>query len=140
MQYLLFGHREDSTCRKVSKNCECQRQTRNNNNRQKTVAFLGCLYFPFVRRQRPALGECLAHLAAAMPVAFLEPELNEFNMFSVYTTKTPRERSSEFPQIAVIFSSFSSPLISSIISLLAQFWVFPTKWRSYALTSQSWRF
>ncbi|PWA22349.1 hypothetical protein CCH79_00018225 [Gambusia affinis] len=42
--------------------------------------------------QRPALGECLAHLAAAMPVAFLEPALNEFNSFSVYTTKTPRER------------------------------------------------
>ncbi|TMS07041.1 Ryanodine receptor 1 [Larimichthys crocea] len=42
--------------------------------------------------QRPALGECLAHLAAAMPVAFLEPVLNEFNSFSVYTTKTPRER------------------------------------------------
>lgn len=46
-------------------------------------------------RQRPALGECLAHLAAAMPVAFLEPALNEFNSFSVYTTKTPRERTSE---------------------------------------------
>lgn len=46
-------------------------------------------------RQRPALGECLAHLAAAMPVAYLEPHLNEFNAFSVYTTKTPRERASE---------------------------------------------
>lgn len=52
------------------------------------VAF--CMY-----RQRPALGECLAHLAAAMPVAYLEPHLNEFNAFSVYTTKTPRERASE---------------------------------------------
>lgn len=31
-----------------------------------------------------------------MPVAYLEPHLNEFNAFSVYTTKTPRERSSEF--------------------------------------------
>lgn len=50
----------------------------------------------YVNRQRPALGECLAHLAAAMPVAFLEPHLNEFNSFSVYTTKTPRERASEF--------------------------------------------
>ncbi|GLD74845.1 ryanodine receptor 1-like protein, partial [Lates japonicus] len=48
---------------------------------------------PHVEKQRPALGECLAHLAAAMPVAFLEPALNEFNTFSVYTTKTPRERS-----------------------------------------------
>ncbi|KAG9348369.1 hypothetical protein JZ751_002104, partial [Albula glossodonta] len=41
---------------------------------------------------RPALGECLAHLAAAMPVAYLEPHLNEYNAYSVYTTKTPRER------------------------------------------------
>lgn len=46
-------------------------------------------------RHRPALGECLAHLAAAMPVAYLEPYLNEYNAFSVYTTKTPRERASE---------------------------------------------
>ncbi len=46
-------------------------------------------------RHRPALGECLAHLAAAMPVAYLEPHLNEYNAFSVYTTKTPRERSSK---------------------------------------------
>lgn len=54
------------------------------------------LHFPFyICRQRPALGECLAHLAAAMPVAYLEPNLNEFNAFSVYTTKTPRERASE---------------------------------------------
>ena len=30
-----------------------------------------------------------------MPVAYLEPHLNEFNAFSVYTTKTPRERASE---------------------------------------------
>uniref|UniRef100_A0A8C7LAT0 Ryanodine receptor 1 n=1 Tax=Oncorhynchus kisutch TaxID=8019 RepID=A0A8C7LAT0_ONCKI len=47
-------------------------------------------------RQMPALGECLAHLAAAMPVAYLEPHLNEYNSFSVYTTKTPRERASEW--------------------------------------------
>lgn len=46
-------------------------------------------------RLRPALGECLARLAAAMPVAFLEPELNEYNACSVYTTKSPRERASE---------------------------------------------
>ncbi|KAK2088361.1 Ryanodine receptor 1 [Saguinus oedipus] len=43
-------------------------------------------------RLRPALGECLARLAAAMPVAFLEPQLNEYNACSVYTTKSPRER------------------------------------------------
>lgn len=34
----------------------------------------------------------------------------------------------------------SSLLISSVLSLLTQFWVFPAKWRSFALTSQSWRF
>uniref|UniRef100_A0A674DXB3 Ryanodine receptor 1 n=1 Tax=Salmo trutta TaxID=8032 RepID=A0A674DXB3_SALTR len=53
---------------------------------------LGSVKNPHVERQRPALGECLAHLAAAMPVAYLEPHLNEYNAFSVYTTKTPRER------------------------------------------------
>jgi hypothetical protein len=37
----------------------------------------------------------MANLAAAMPVAYLEPSLNEFNAFTVYTTKTPRERSSQ---------------------------------------------
>lgn len=52
---------------------------------------------PCPRRQRPALGECLARLAAAMPVAFLEPRLNEFNPCSVYSTKSPRERASECP-------------------------------------------
>lgn len=46
-------------------------------------------------RLQPALGECLARLAAAMPVAFLEPQLNEYNACSVYTTKSPRERASE---------------------------------------------
>lgn len=56
-----------------------------------------------LHRQRPALGECLAHLAAAMPVAYLEPALNEFNTFSVYTTKTPRERSSGFSSILSSF-------------------------------------
>ncbi|XP_028825170.1 ryanodine receptor 1-like isoform X5 [Denticeps clupeoides] len=52
----------------------------------------GTIKTPHVDRLRPALGECLAHIAAAMPVAFLEPHLNEYNAFSVYTTKTPRER------------------------------------------------
>ncbi|XP_072481376.1 ryanodine receptor 3 isoform X5 [Notamacropus eugenii] len=47
----------------------------------------------YVERQRPALGECLAALAAAMPVAFLEPSLNCYNSLSVFNTKTPRERS-----------------------------------------------
>ncbi|XP_072425167.1 ryanodine receptor 3 isoform X3 [Chiloscyllium punctatum] len=46
----------------------------------------------YVERQRPVLGECLATLAAAMPVAFLEPSINIHNAQSVFNTKTPRER------------------------------------------------
>ncbi|XP_054825893.1 ryanodine receptor 3 [Eublepharis macularius] len=46
----------------------------------------------YVERQRPALGECLASLAAAIPVAFLEPSLNLFNPLSVFNTKSSRER------------------------------------------------
>ncbi|KAH0631540.1 hypothetical protein JD844_005911 [Phrynosoma platyrhinos] len=61
-----------------------------------TVALLPVLTSLFEHiaqhQQRPQLGECLARLAAAMPVAFLEPHINEYNPFSVYTTKSPRER------------------------------------------------
>ncbi|KAK6307192.1 hypothetical protein J4Q44_G00223400 [Coregonus suidteri] len=46
----------------------------------------------YVERQLPALGECLATLAGAMPVAFLEPVLNKHNPCSVFNTKTARER------------------------------------------------
>ncbi|XP_053093312.1 ryanodine receptor 3 isoform X2 [Pangasianodon hypophthalmus] len=46
----------------------------------------------YVERQLPALGECLATLAGAMPVAFLEPHLNAHNPFSVFNTKSARER------------------------------------------------
>ncbi|XP_029937802.1 ryanodine receptor 3 [Myripristis murdjan] len=46
----------------------------------------------YVERQLPALGECLATLAGAMPVAFLEPLLNMYNPCSVFNTKTARER------------------------------------------------
>ncbi|XP_061602252.1 ryanodine receptor 3 isoform X2 [Cololabis saira] len=46
----------------------------------------------FVERHLPALGECLATLVGAMPVAFLEPQLNAYNPLSVFNTKTPRER------------------------------------------------
>lgn len=56
----------------------------------------------FVSRQRPALGECLASLAAAIPVAFLEPTLNRYNPLSVFNTKTPRERSSKYLPAEVI--------------------------------------
>ncbi|ETE72239.1 Ryanodine receptor 3, partial [Ophiophagus hannah] len=43
-------------------------------------------------RQRPALGECLASLVAAIPVAFLEPSLNLYNPLSVFNTKSAREK------------------------------------------------
>ena len=56
----------------------------------------------FVSRQRPALGECLASLAAAIPVAFLEPTLNRYNPLSVFNTKTPRERTSKYNTSEVI--------------------------------------
>ena len=48
-------------------------------------------------RHLPALGESLATLVGAMPVAFLEPDLNAYNPLSVFNTKTPRERASECP-------------------------------------------
>ncbi|XP_061609074.1 ryanodine receptor 3 isoform X2 [Phyllopteryx taeniolatus] len=46
----------------------------------------------FVERYLPVLGESLATLVGAMPVAFLEPHLNTHNPLSVFNTKTPRER------------------------------------------------
>nr|XP_061824814.1 ryanodine receptor 3-like isoform X1 [Nerophis lumbriciformis] len=46
----------------------------------------------YVERQLPALGQCLATLAGAMPVAFLEPMLNVYNHCSVFNTKSGRER------------------------------------------------
>ncbi|XP_031717450.1 ryanodine receptor 3 isoform X1 [Anarrhichthys ocellatus] len=46
----------------------------------------------FVERHLPVLGESLATLVGAMPVAFLEPHLNAHNPLSVFNTKTPRER------------------------------------------------
>ncbi|XP_068195431.1 ryanodine receptor 3-like [Antennarius striatus] len=46
----------------------------------------------YVERQLPALGQCLATLAGAMPVAFLEPLLNTYNPFSVFNTRSARER------------------------------------------------
>ncbi|EHH59544.1 hypothetical protein EGM_09682, partial [Macaca fascicularis] len=57
-----------------------------------SIYSLGTTKNIYVEKLRPALGECLARLAAAMPVAFLEPQLNEYNACSVYTTKSPRER------------------------------------------------
>ncbi|XP_041809993.1 ryanodine receptor 3-like [Chelmon rostratus] len=46
----------------------------------------------YVERQLPALGQCLATLAGAMPVAFLEPLLNTYNPCSVFNTKSARDR------------------------------------------------
>ncbi|KAM6965090.1 ryanodine receptor 3 [Aplochiton taeniatus] len=46
----------------------------------------------YLEKHLPALGECLATLVGAMPVAFLETELNAHNPLSVFNTKTPRER------------------------------------------------
>ncbi|XP_057260259.1 ryanodine receptor 1-like, partial [Pezoporus wallicus] len=57
-----------------------------------SIYSLGTTKNPYMERQRPALGECLARLAAAMPVAFLEPHLNHLNPCSVYSTKSARER------------------------------------------------
>ncbi|XP_053908876.1 ryanodine receptor 1 isoform X1 [Cuculus canorus] len=57
-----------------------------------SIFSLGTTRNAYVERQRPALGECLARLAAAMPVAFLEPQLDGCNPCSVYSTKSARER------------------------------------------------
>ncbi|XP_062980409.1 ryanodine receptor 2 isoform X3 [Elgaria multicarinata webbii] len=46
----------------------------------------------YVERQRSALGECLAAFAGAFPVAFLETHLNNHNTYSIYNTKTARDR------------------------------------------------
>uniref|UniRef100_A0A667YZJ8 Ryanodine receptor 3 n=1 Tax=Myripristis murdjan TaxID=586833 RepID=A0A667YZJ8_9TELE len=46
----------------------------------------------YMERHLPSLGESLATLVGAMPVAFLEPHLNAHNPLSVFNTKTPRER------------------------------------------------
>ncbi|KAM7371308.1 hypothetical protein PAMP_010790 [Pampus punctatissimus] len=46
----------------------------------------------YVERQRPALGKCLAAFSAAFPVAFLEPHINKFNIFSIYNSKAAKDR------------------------------------------------
>lgn len=60
----------------------------------KWFSFIGNM---LVCRHLPALGESLATLVGAMPVAFLETDLNAHNPLSVFNTKTPRERASESP-------------------------------------------
>ncbi|KAJ3606334.1 hypothetical protein NHX12_025855, partial [Muraenolepis orangiensis] len=61
----------------------------------------------YVEKHLPALGECLAILVAAMPVAFLEPQLNAYNPLSVFNTKTPRERASKL--LLLLFTSSPTP-------------------------------
>lgn len=56
-----------------------------------------------VRRHLPVLGESLATLVGAIPVAFLEPDLNAYNSLSVFNTKTPRERASQCPTHSPFF-------------------------------------
>ncbi|EGV93017.1 Ryanodine receptor 1 [Cricetulus griseus] len=58
-----------------------------------TVALLPVLTTLFQHIAQHQFGDdVISRLAAAMPVAFLEPQLNEYNACSVYTTKSPRER------------------------------------------------
>ena len=35
-------------------------------------------------RHRPSLGTCLGAFAACFPVAFLEPDLNQYNQYSIH--------------------------------------------------------
>lgn len=65
----------------------------------------------------------MAHLAAAMPVAYLEPHLNEFNAFSVYTTKTPRERASECNTVVTLFFFKSSKVLFLNYLSIFLFWI-----------------
>lgn len=65
----------------------------------------------------------MAHLAAAMPVAYLEPHLNEFNAFSVYTTKTPRERASECNTVVTLFFLNSSKILFLNYLSIFLFWI-----------------
>lgn len=44
-----------------------------------------------------------------MPVAFLEPQLNEYNACSVYTTKSPRERASKLCGLGQLLGFRSPP-------------------------------
>lgn len=58
-----------------------------------------------------------------MPVAYLEPHLNEFNAFSVYTTKTPRERASECNTVVTLFFLNSSKVLFFNYLSIFLFWI-----------------
>lgn len=58
-----------------------------------------------------------------MPVAYLEPHLNEFNAFSVYTTKTPRERASECNTVVTLFFLNSSKVLFLNYLSIFLFWI-----------------
>ncbi|KAL1784292.1 ryanodine receptor 2 [Sigmodon hispidus] len=46
----------------------------------------------YVERQRSAIGECLAAFAGAFPIAFLETHLDKHNIYSIFNTRSSRER------------------------------------------------
>ncbi|XP_068034046.1 ryanodine receptor 1-like, partial [Anomalospiza imberbis] len=112
-----------------------------------SIYSLGTARGPLVDRQRPALGECLARLAAAMPVAFLEPQLNHLNPSSVYSTKSARERAllglpSRVEELCPVPIPVPTPVpmspplspcppgVSPSLSPCPQCWVSPRGWRS----------
>lgn len=47
---------------------------------------------PSSNRHRPLAGECLAAFTSAFPVAFLEPNLNKYNLFSIYNILSIKDR------------------------------------------------
>ncbi|KAM9591511.1 LOW QUALITY PROTEIN: ryanodine receptor 1-like [Morphnus guianensis] len=55
-----------------------------------SIYLLGTTRNPYVESPYPCA--CRQHLAATMPMAFLEPQLNKFNPCSVYSTKFPRKQ------------------------------------------------
>ena len=51
-----------------------------------TVSVSACRKFikAELDRHRPSLGTCLGAFAACFPVAFLEPDLNQYNQYSIH--------------------------------------------------------
>lgn len=91
-------------------------------------------------RQLPALGQCLATLAGAMPVAFLEPLLNTYNPCSVFNTKSARERASEscgisfkekrgLPGVSFLRSNQTGGFFFVCFRVNLQSSAYPARWR-----------
>lgn len=55
-------------------------------------------------RQRSAAGACLAAFCEAFPVCFLEPELNQNNIFSIYNTMSALERQGTQITLTILIS------------------------------------